>query len=166
MLTSLCTICGCKVYNIDQHVADCEQRRKASLIRSTEQACDLLDSIAHRLVKRNYHIHQDIWSVLMTMELAVEELKKGDRPKDIGSMRCSNCGEDVHKTKMFDHPCEFLRRQGVAKRAFMLQRSLRRVVLRLESEGSEEWLIVSLKGMILSIEDLGRELIRHRNDAR
>lgn len=167
MATERCHICGRLTYDMETHVEACMSRRRNALAGDVERACNLLDSIAHRLRSKNQQIHKDIWDVLMTMEIASRELKRDAEEKDPGSMRCENCGTEVHKAKMADHPCEFLRRAGAAKRAFMLRRSLRRVILRLERENSaEEWLIVGLKGILLSIEDLGRELVLYRNDVR
>lgn len=165
-----CSICGCLVYEMEEHLIACERRRRDSLSRDVDKACNMLDSVAHRLRGGSKAVHQDIWDVLMTMELAAAELKahalEKDPSEDVGSMRCEKCGEEVHKSKMVGHPCEFLRRAGTAKRAFRLQRSIRRAAIRAEKEGMPEWLVVYLKGMILSIEDLARELVRHRNEAR
>jgi len=165
-----CGICGCLTYSLEEHVVACERRRRDSLARDVSKACDKLDYVAHRLPRSSRAIHQDLWDVLMTFEVALGELKAHaleiDPHEDRGAMRCSRCGEDVHKSKMDGHPCEYLRRAGVAKRAFRLQRSLRRTVMRAEKEKMPEWLTVYLRGMLLSIEDLGRELVHHRNEAR
>ncbi len=165
-----CSICGFLTYDMEDHLVSCERRRRDSLSRDVDKACNLLDSVAHRLKGGSRAVHQDIWDVLMTLELAAAELKahagEKDPYRERGSMRCDKCGEEVHKSKLVGHPCEFLRRAGTAKRAFRLQRSARRAAIRAEKEGMPEWLVVYLKGMILSIEDLARELVRHRNGAR
>lgn len=154
---------------MEEHLVACERRRRDSLSRDVGKACNKLDSVAHRLKSGNQQIHKDIWDVLMTMELAAAELKayalEKDPTENRGAMRCERCGEEVHKSKMVKHPCEYLRRAGTAKRAFHLQRSIRRAAIRAESEGMPEWVVVYLKGMILSVEDIARELVRHRNEA-
>lgn len=155
---------------MEEHIVACERRRRDSLSRDVDKACDTLDSVAQRLKSASRQVHGDIWDVLMTLELAAAELKahalEKDPHKDLGSMRCDKCGEEVHKSKMVGHPCEFLRRAGTAKRAFRLQRSIRRAAIRAEKEEMPEWLVLYLRGMLLSIEDLARELVRHRNEAR